>query len=67
MRLSDNARGALYMSISMASFTCGDAAMKLALQHIPQYQAITIRGVMATLWLTRVINRPAPFVAGKPA
>ncbi len=35
----------------MASFTCGDAAMKLALQHIPQYQAITIRGVMATLWL----------------
>lgn len=51
MTLSDNARGALYMSISMAAFTFGDAAMKIALKTLPLYSAITIRGVMASTGL----------------
>jgi drug/metabolite transporter (DMT)-like permease len=48
MQLSDNARGAILMNVAMAAFTLNDTAMKAAMQEVPLYQAITIRGVLAT-------------------
>ena len=51
MQLSDNARGALYMNLAMAAFTLNDTAMKAAMQAVPLYQAIGLRGLIATLAL----------------
>ena len=44
--LSDNMRGALFMVISMAAFTAGDACMKTVAGQMPLYQAVTLRGVL---------------------
>jgi drug/metabolite transporter (DMT)-like permease len=51
MQLSDNARGALLMNVAMAAFTLNDTLMKLAMQAVPLFQAIGMRGVVATLAL----------------
>jgi drug/metabolite transporter (DMT)-like permease len=48
MQLSDNARGAVLMTIAMAAFTLNDTAMKLAMQNLPLFQAIGLRGLLAT-------------------
>lgn len=48
IQLSDNARGAILMNVAMAAFTLNDTAMKAAMQDVPLYQAITIRGLLAT-------------------
>lgn len=54
MPLSDNARGALYMSVSMAAFTANDACMKAVTQALPLYQAMFLRGALATLALLAI-------------
>jgi drug/metabolite transporter (DMT)-like permease len=51
MKLSDNVRGAVLMNVAMAAFTINDTAMKAAMQAVPLYQAIGIRGLIATLVL----------------
>lgn len=51
MPLSDNARGAVYMAVSMAAFTLNDTAMKAATQSLPLFQAIALRGVLAVAGL----------------
>jgi drug/metabolite transporter (DMT)-like permease len=51
MQLSDNARGAILMNVAMAAFTLNDTAMKAAMQTIPLFQAIGMRGVLATVAL----------------
>lgn len=51
MALTDNTRGILFMSGSMAAFTVNDAMMKAATQTLPLMQAIAIRGVMSVLAL----------------
>jgi drug/metabolite transporter (DMT)-like permease len=51
MQLSDNARGAILMNVAMAAFTLNDTAMKAAMQEVPLFQAITMRGVLATVAL----------------
>jgi drug/metabolite transporter (DMT)-like permease len=51
MQLSDNARGAVLMSVAMAAFTINDTAMKLVMQTVPLFQAIGLRGVLATFAL----------------
>lgn len=51
MAISDNTRGALYMSGSMASFTLNDTAMKTLTQDLPVFQAIFLRGCLATAGL----------------
>lgn len=48
MQLSDNARGAILMNVAMAAFTLNDTAMKAAMQAVPLYQAIGMRGLLAT-------------------
>lgn len=49
MALSENARGALWMSIAMAAFTVNDTCMKAVTASLPLYQSIFLRGLAATL------------------
>ena len=51
MQLSDNARGVILMNVAMAAFTFNDAAMKAAMTTVPLFQAIGIRGAVATVAL----------------
>ena len=51
MQLSDNARGVVLMTVAMAAFTLNDTAMKLVMQSVPLFQAIGLRGLLATLVL----------------
>ena len=48
MTLSENAKGALWMCASMAGFVINDALMKLASAGVPLFQAIFLRGLVAT-------------------
>jgi S-adenosylmethionine uptake transporter len=48
MPLSDNARGALFMSASMAGFIVNDALIKFVLADLPLGQAVFLRGMIAT-------------------
>jgi len=48
-RLSENSRGALFMTICMAGFVLNDAMVKLVTQEISLYQAIFLRGILASL------------------
>jgi len=47
--LSDNARGALFMTAAMAAFVLNDTLMKLLSGDLPLFQAIFLRGVLTTL------------------
>lgn len=51
MTLSDNARGILLMCGSMLAFTVNDSFMKAATKTVPLFQAITLRGLVATIAL----------------
>lgn len=46
IRLSDNARGALLMSLAMAGYTFNDACIKLLSQGLPWFQAVFLRGIL---------------------
>jgi drug/metabolite transporter (DMT)-like permease len=45
---SPNARGAAFMTLAMAGFSCNDAMIKLVSQDIDLYQAIFLRGLLVT-------------------
>jgi drug/metabolite transporter (DMT)-like permease len=47
--LSDNSRGAIFMAICMAGFVLNDAMIKLVTQDIGLFQAIFLRGILASL------------------
>jgi drug/metabolite transporter (DMT)-like permease len=47
--LSDNTRGAIFMTVCMAGFVVNDAMVKLVTQEMSLFQAIFLRGVLATL------------------
>lgn len=49
--LSDNLRGSLYMTGSMAGFVSSDAIMKSVSDELSLYQAICLRGLLATALL----------------
>ncbi|MEM0909014.1 MAG: DMT family transporter [Pseudomonadota bacterium] len=51
MKLSDNMRGSVLMSASMAAFVTNDALMKLSFQSVPVAQALVIRGLVASIIL----------------
>jgi drug/metabolite transporter (DMT)-like permease len=51
MMLSDNLRGALLMNAAMLMFTLNDTCMKAVTQTMPLFQAITLRGAIATAGL----------------
>jgi drug/metabolite transporter (DMT)-like permease len=49
--VSENLRGILYMSLSMAAFTINDTFMKAVTVDLPLYQAIALRGGIAVVGL----------------
>ncbi|MCB5200874.1 DMT family transporter [Neorhizobium sp. T786] len=49
MASSENSKGALYMSLAMASFTCNDALVKSVTSSLSVAQIMTVRGVMTTI------------------
>ena len=57
MASSDNSRGAIYMSLAMASFTCNDALVKSVTASLSVAQIITVRGVMTTVLVYFVARR----------
>ena len=48
----DNTRGILAMSAAVFVFIFNDALIKLAAETVPAIQAIGVRGIFATLWVT---------------
>lgn len=48
---TDNMRGALFMSLSMAGFGINDGLIKLAFEDLPLAQSIAIRGAFASIFL----------------
>jgi len=48
MVLSDNVKGASLMAASMAAFVVNDALMKLASDQVSMFQALFLRGLVAT-------------------
>ncbi|MGL4310511.1 MAG: DMT family transporter [Paracoccaceae bacterium] len=57
LAISENTRGAVLMTVSMAAFTINDAFIKTATADLPLSQAIVIRGVMTTLALALIAAR----------
>lgn len=55
--LSDNVRGALFMSISMAGFALNDAIIKLISAELGLYQIIFLRGIFVTLAVGLLVLR----------
>lgn len=49
MALSSNARGAIFMSVAMASFTCNDALVKAATPYANVGQIMFVRGGITTM------------------
>lgn len=48
MALSDNVKGAVLMSVSMAAFVSNDALVKLASADVTLFQTLFLRGLVAT-------------------
>ena len=63
MPLTDNLRGALFMSASMAGFSVNDATIKLAATDLPLFQAIFLRGLMASTMIGLLAWRTGAFKA----
>lgn len=64
---SNNLRGALFMMASMAGFVLNDTMVKLVSEDLELFQAVFIRGIVATLllgilaWYKNVLfHRPVP-------
>lgn len=57
MASSENSKGALYMSLAMASFTCNDALVKSVTSSLSVAQIMTVRGVMTTILVYFVARR----------
>lgn len=49
--ISDNVKGAALMSGSMAAYVANDALMKLASAEFPLFQALMLRGFLATVFI----------------
>lgn len=54
MQLTDNIRGAGLMAASMAAFVSNDALMKLASAEVSLFQALFLRGLMATALIAAI-------------
>ena len=55
--LGDNARGALWMTVSMAGFVMNDTFMKSVAGELPLFQAIFLRGLIATALIALIAWR----------
>lgn len=61
MAISDNTRGALYMTGSMAAFTLNDACMKSLSGELPLFQAILLRSIAVIAFLGFMAWRAGSF------
>ncbi|MDQ2066186.1 DMT family transporter [Xinfangfangia sp. CPCC 101601] len=61
MALSENLRGILAMSLSMAAFTINDTLMKSVTSAMPLFQAIALRGGFAILGLIVIARANGAF------
>ncbi|WP_127902724.1 DMT family transporter [Solirhodobacter olei] len=52
--MGDNARGAIYMCLSMAAFTLNDSFMKAVTEHLPTFEAAALRGPPVILALALI-------------
>ncbi|TVQ56108.1 MAG: DMT family transporter [Rhodobacteraceae bacterium] len=59
--LTDNARGAVFMTLSMAGFAFNDGLMKAVMADTPLFQAVFMRGAMATALLVAVAASQGAF------
>ena len=48
--LGQRFRGPLFMTIATGAYVVNDTMMKIATEALPPYEALTIRGLWATLW-----------------
>ena len=55
--LSENARGAIFMMVSMAAFVLNDTLMKLVSAEMSLFQAVFLRGLVATTLLLILAQR----------
>lgn len=55
--LSDNARGAIFMMVSMAAFVCNDTIVKVVSADLPLFPTLFLRGVFATALLFALAHR----------
>ena len=55
--LSDNARGAIFMMVSMATFVCNDTIVKVVSADLPLFPTIFLRGVFASALLFALTYR----------
>jgi drug/metabolite transporter (DMT)-like permease len=55
--LSDNAKGAIFMMVSMAAFVLNDTLMKLVSVEMTLFQAVFLRGLAATTLLLILAHR----------
>lgn len=54
MALSDNMRGVLYMNVTMLAFTLNDTFVKAAMQSLPLFETIFLRGILSSLALMAI-------------
>lgn len=57
MALGDNARGALYMNLSMATYTFNDTCVKAVTVHMSTFEAIFLRGLLTIAGLALLARR----------
>lgn len=56
MNLSGNARGALFMAVAMAGFTCNDALVKSVTAAMNTGQILFVRGLMTTVLVVAIAH-----------
>ena len=61
MNLSDNFKGAIYMSFAMAGFGFNDMLVKATTEHLATGQIIFIRGIFTTLLVMLLAHRTSAF------
>ena len=58
--VTNNIRGAIFMSVSMAGFSLNDALIKLVCADLPLFQARFVRGLLTVLLMLGVVWYAAP-------
>lgn len=61
--VSDNMRGAVLMVLGMAGFTLNDSVMKLVISQMDLFQAIFVRGLLATALIGLLAWRAGAFLS----
>lgn len=66
MALSDNVRGAALMAAAMACFVTNDTLMKLTSEHLSLYQAVFLRGIVASVLMAFIAWRQGALLVVVP-